>query len=296
MHFDISEQCVDEQNVPINCDSYVETKPNEETHLDTRTFDEIMLSAFDECNSKSYQIRSEALTTVCTQLQHTHNPDFLNKHRDRLSTIVFNALESNVPCEIDAAASVISLVSIQLPDSNRFGQNFQKQLRSTLSNSEYQKSSIRFAAYRVIEMITFLHETNGYRIAKIMNELQDIFVHKADHDNFKKPNYDAQVAALETWTFLMTLIPAGCDVTPIFRQHAVGNFLTLLEHRSNPMRTACAKAIAAIIECGVAHDKYCLESHMTKIVDQLAVIIRAYNSTASDIKSPMEVRQYLEVS
>ncbi|XP_037045013.1 uncharacterized protein LOC119080683 [Bradysia coprophila] len=283
INFDITEQCIDE-DVPINCDSYVDYQAEDTgkvDQIDTRTFDEIMSSAFDECTSKSYQIRSDALTTVCTQLQLTHNPDFLKKNHDRLSTILKSSLESNVPCEIDAAASVISLAAIQMPDNNRFYQTFHKSLKDILSNCEYQKSSTRFAVFHAIGILTFLHETNGYRIAKTMCEFKDIFAHKADYDNnAKKTNLEAKVAALETWTFMMTLIPPGCDIKPVFQQYSVGNFLTLLEYRSDVMRTTCAKAIAMIIECGVEQDTYCLESELPRILDQ--------------IKSPVEVRHYLE--
>lgn len=83
--------------------------------IDKRTFTQIMIDSFQEFNSKSSQIRTN-VAVIAAQLQSSHNPDFLIEHIETsLLNIIKKSLESDIPCEIDGAARIISLVAIQLP-------------------------------------------------------------------------------------------------------------------------------------------------------------------------------------
>lgn len=280
-----------------------ETKSVDESlKVDKRTFDQIMIDAFEKCDSKSSRIRLNALKSICTQLQLTHNPTFLTKHIDRLVNIIENALQSNVPCEIDATANVISLAAIQLPDTNRSMQMFYEPLKASLIN-ENLKSSVRSAVCNAVGILTFLYRKDDYEISMVMKEFKDIFMpnshyHKGTNNRIQITNWGFQVAAFETWMFLMTLLSSHLenDKTSPFPLRSVEVIFLLLKSPNFDMRVACAKAVAVIIECGSDKDREYLVPHLTKIVGKISPIVNARNKHGSDIKSTAEVLLYLEVN
>lgn len=308
INFDITEQCVDEEKNDLNSDEEFRAKNDEEpSKVDRRTFDEIMIDAFEEFNSKSSRIRSNALTSICTQLQLSHNPAFLTVHIDRLLTIMENGLQSNNPCEMDMAATLISLATIQLLDSKLSMQVFYKPLKALVKaalHNENLKSSVRSAVCHAMGILVFLYETNSNRICEVMQEFQDIFMpnHQPYMENklIQRASNEFQIAACETWTFLVTLLPSrinctGTRTTPYSFQ-SVESIFALLESRCYNMRVASAKAVAVVFECGLENDKRYLQPHLTKIIKKISVIVNAWNKHTSDIKSTPEVLQYLEVS
>lgn len=308
INFDITEQCVDEEKNDLNSDEEFRAKTDEEpSKVDRRTFDEIMIDAFEEFNSKSSRIRSNALTAICTQLQLSHNPAFLAVHIDRLLTIVENGLQSNNPCEMDMAATLISLATIQLLDSKLNMQVFYKPLKALVKaalHNENLKSSVRSAVCHAMGILVFLYETSINRIREVMQEFQDIFMPNPYHQPYmeNKPiqtaNNEFQIAACETWTFLVTLLPSrtDCTRTPTYSFQSVDSIFGLLESPCYNMRVASAKAVAVVFECGLDCDKIYLKPHLTKIIKKISVIVNAWNKNTSDIKSTPEVLQYLEVS
>lgn len=292
------DQCVDDDKIQ-DCDEEIQTKTDEEAQtIDTRTLDEIMLDTFEEFNSKSSRLRSNALNTICTQLQMTHNPAFLKEHIDRILNIVEIAIQSDIPCELNSAASLISLVAIQVPDCNM--RLYYAPLKDSLQNKNL-KSSVQSDVCYAMGMLTFLHEVNSNRILMVMEVLEDYFVYDCNNitsneasRNSKFPNYKFQIAAFETWTFLMTLLPSNLEGSRTLTIKSVESVLSLLESPCFSMRVASAKAMAVILECGFVK-KY-LESNLTRIIRKVSAIVNAWNKHSSDIKSTPEVLQYLEVS
>lgn len=262
---------------------------------DTRTFDEIVLGSFDEFNSKSSQIRTNALTIISTQLQLTHNPEFLIQHMDKLLATIQSSLDSNIHGEIDAAASLISLAAIQLPRRNRSLQIFNEQLKATVKNNEYLRSSVRFAAFHAIAILTFLYETDGYRIANLMEDFRLIFVPSSTKVN--KLDYERQIlAAIETWTFLMTFLSSRLVCREGKYSNSTHVLMSLMESPCYGMRVASVRAVAVIWECGLDAYKEYFERQLSKIPIQISRMMRYRDKRPIDIKHLTEVRQYLEVS
>ncbi|KAJ6639181.1 Interferon-related developmental regulator 1 [Pseudolycoriella hygida] len=285
MNFDILDQCVDDKK---DCESEAQTGDTEELCdiVDTRSFDDIILDAFKELNRKSSRERANTLETICTQLQQFHNPKFLAKHIDRLKSFIQYSLESTDPCEINAAANLISLVAIQLPDKSM--DIFYKPLRSVIQ-SDHFRSSVLSSVCHAIGILTFLYESNPEKIVSVMKEFQCIF--GREHE---VKNYQFQIAAFEVWIFLMTLLPSRLDKRTAFCLSSVEHIFTLLNSTHYDIRVTCAKAVAVICECGMDDDKIYLEPYLTKIVPRISTIIDAWNKNASDFKSTPQVRQYLE--
>lgn len=298
INFDIKEQCVDEEKL-LNCDEDIQTKIDEETSkVDTRTSDEIIIDAFEEFNSKSSRVRSNALTNICTQLQQSHNPDFLTKHLDRILTIIENALQSNNAGEIDATANLISLVAIQLPDSNRSLKVFYEPLKSMLENDTLRLSA-RSAVCHAIGILIFLYETDSDQIFTVMKEFTEIFLPNLYYRDVNKrtqsANYKFQVAAYETWIFLMTLLPPSESYkASAFSLRSVECIFTLLQSLCHNMIVVCAKSVAVIMECGLDKDKKYLEPHLAKVNKKISCIVNYWNRTY-DCESTSDVLKYLEV-
>lgn len=215
LHRDISEQHSEEQNTFSNCDEIFPAHTAETFQVDAETFDEIVLKAFDKFRSKSCQIRSTALTIVCTQLQQTNNPDFLIRHYDRLTSIIQRALKNNIPCEMDAAATLLSLAAIQLPDSSRIIQMFYEPLIAAV-NCEYLRLSTQFAVLHAIGVLTFLSETDQIHIT--LEEFKGIFAGKIFNSKATKKYSNRRMAA---WTcaFLMTWTPQCSGKKPPIWSH-----------------------------------------------------------------------------
>lgn len=308
INFDILEQRVDE-DTNLNADDEFQDKTNEASStVDSRTFDEIVMDAFDEFNSKSSRIRSNAITVICTQLQLSHNPAFLTKHIDRVLTIIKNGLQSNVAMEIDAAATLISLVAIQLLDSNIKMQVFYKQLKvlvKTALDNEHLKFWTRTAVCRAMGILTFVYETDGKKVRTVMQEFVEVFLphpyylpYAEDNLKIQTVNYEFHVAACETWTFLLTLLPSRsqCSRTSTYVLRNVEMIYAGLESPCFKMRVACAKAVAVVFECGSDDDKNYLKQYLPEIIKKISTIVDARNKHTSDIKSTPEVLQYLEVN
>lgn len=271
----------------LNFDEVFQAKTDEDSSkVDAqRAYDEIIIDAFEEFNSKSSRVRTNALTSICTLLQHTYIPDFLTTHIDRLVNIIENALQSSVPCEIDASANLISLAAIQLPDTNRPMQMFYEPLKAALKN-ENLRSSVRSVCH-AMGILAFLYEADRYGIFMVMKEFKDIFVLNSYYPSYDKAseriqaaNYESQVAAFETWLFLLTLLPSRleCERTLRFSLPAVESIFTLLESPCFNLRVDCAKP------------------HLTKIIRKISPIVNAWNKNASDIETAAEVLQHLQVN
>lgn len=304
INFDITEQFVDEEN-NLSSDEEFQAKTDEEsTKVDRRTFDEIMMDAFEEFNSKSSRIRSNALTTICMLLQQSHNPAFLTTHIDRFLSVIENAMQSNNPCEMDAAASLISLATVQLLDSKISTKLFYKPLKALVKaalDNENLKSSVRSAVCRAMGILIFLYETDSYRIRVAMQDFQSIFMPNLYHEpeaTKRTANYEFQVAACETWMFLVTLLPSRLQGTgsPTYSFRCIEQVFALLESPCYHLRVAFAKGLAVVFECGSDYEKIYLEPHLAKIIRKISSIVSVWNKTTSDIKSTPEVLQYLEVS
>lgn len=258
-----------------------------------------MLDAFEECNSKMSRLRLSALTSIATQLQLTHNPAFLTEHMDRILSIIENAMQSEIPCEIDAAASIISLVAIQLPDCNM--NVFYAPLKASLENKNL-RSSVLSDVCNAMGTLTFMNETNNNQILAVMEVLEDYFVYDCNYispnealRNTQFPNYEFQKTALETWTFLMTLLPSHTDgfKTLTLSSKSVESVLSLFDSRCFNKRVASARAIAVLLECGLAK-KY-LESNLTRIIQKVSWISNTRGKSLSEIKSTSDVLKYIEV-
>lgn len=264
-----------------------------------RTFTEIVLSAFSEFNNKSSQIRTNALTAICTQLQQTHNPEFLAEHADKIAEIVHSSLESNIPSEIDAAAVLLTLVAIQLPENDRsFHQAFYEPLLAIIRSNHYVRSSVRFSVFHATAVLIFLYEKNGDRLTTLMEELQQIFLSKTYPAKAKLERDSQSVAAFETWIFLVTLLQSRWEfrkAEPVFRNVTVGRFISLLEAYHYNVRVVCCKATAVIMEGGRESDRGLLQPELPKILIHISRMMRAWQRRTSELKSPWEVHQYLEV-
>lgn len=206
---DILKQCSEERNGWSNCDKVHRS----DGAVDTRSSDTIMSNAFKEFNSKSYQIRTNALRTVSSQLQQNHNPDILERHHDSLINTIRNALKSKFICEVDAAVTLLWLAAIQLCDSNRSIQILYEPLLAVL-NDKRLRLSTRFAVFQAIGILNFLYETDRNQIYFLLKRFKDIFAVKKKMMN-SKLCYDLQRAAW-TWTLLMKLIPTSSDKKPFF--------------------------------------------------------------------------------
>lgn len=293
------EQCVDEDK-GLSFDEEFQAKEDtiESPTIDKRTFSEIIMDAFQKFDSKSSQVRTNSLAIIINQLQLSHNPAFLTEHNKTILNIMKKALESDIASEIDGVARVISLAAIQLPHSSRTLQIFQKPLMEQLNNPNL-KSSVRSAVCHAIGILTFLYEKNNDKeVFAVMKALKQIFLPKSYDSLFNEtnrkheiPNYEFQVAALETWMFLTTVLPSQVSFLPgpYFSFKSTGNIFMLLHSPYFNIGTACAKAIALILECGLESDKYYLRPQISKIIQNLSY-------KTNTMKTPWDVSQYLKVS
>lgn len=305
LNFDIVEQYDEEKY--LNCveelQSQIEKTPDTST-IERRTFNEIIMDAFQEFDSKLSQVRSNALVNICIQLQLSHNPVFLTEHSETILNIINKALGSGNTNEIDGAARLISLVAIQLPDSNRSMHSFHEKLTATLLN-ESLKFPVRVAVCYAIGILTFLYEENHHEIFTVMKGLKKIFLSKTDTYSFNENNktyqisnnYEFQIVALETWMFLATLLPPDVSFLnqAYFSFKSFGNVFELLGSTCNYLRVTFAKAIAVILECGLTSDKYYLRGNLPKITESVSDLRNVRKKNGSDFKTLWEVLQYIQV-
>lgn len=298
------EQHDEEKEANSDEEFQTETAPDTST-IEQRTFNEIIIDAFQEFDSKWSQARSNALVNICTQLQLSHNPVFLMEHIETILNITRKALESGNTNEIDGAARLISLTAIQLPNSNRSMYIFKKTLVAILRNTNL-KLSARLSVCHAIGILTFLYEDNSMQIFTVMKGLKAIFCPKTDDYNFfdetnktnqVSNNYEFQIVALETWMFLATLLPSEVQFLDqyYFSFKSIGFVYGLLECPYFNMRVTIAKAIAVILECGLNSDKYYLRGNLPKITESVSAIRRVWKKKGGDFKTPWEVHQYIQV-
>lgn len=218
VHADILEQCTEEQSRFSNCGEEYHTTTIETIQIDTRTAETILLNAFDKLNSKSYQIRTNAYNTVCTQLQQAHNPDFLERHYDRLIYNIQKALENNIFCEMEAALSLLSLAAIQLPNSNRSVKIFYEPLIAIL-NDERLSMSTQCAVLNALGILIFSYEVDRHQIYILLGRLKEIFTDKMKNNRITEKVFYKWQRTMWTWMFLLTLKPVYSNKKPFVWSH-----------------------------------------------------------------------------
>lgn len=187
--------------------------------VDNRSYNEILLEAFEKANEKSSKFQIEALSAICHQLVRHHIPKFLNKNIATIKKIVENSFERNIGAEIKLVGQMVALCFLQLPNEKKFLVKFRPMLIDAFDKQTFTVA-VRSSMCKSIAVLIFLHKNNSNVLSNTMSKFEQILTEQT----FVRVDYNSVVtgtqiddvefliATLEAWTFLYTLMESDGKV------------------------------------------------------------------------------------
>lgn len=174
--------------------------------LTSEKYEEKILHLIENCTEKSAKIRIQALKSMCEILQHRYYPDFIADRKITIIDIIEKSLRRGKDEEQELAARLAILIFIQIGGEHDAFKTVCQILLTTSNNSA--------ASCLALAMYYFLTGNDIGEIISVMSRFEHIFA--VGNLKGEKPSSLANdsivqlhVEAIEGWTLLATLIPAG---------------------------------------------------------------------------------------
>lgn len=271
-------------------------------------YEEKLLQSLDNATEKSAQTRTTAVQAICDILQHRHIPDFVEDRKITIMDIVEKSVRRGKGLEQEWAARLAPLLIIQLGGEQEIATPFSQLLLTTMQNRAVVLS-VRAWACTALGLLTFLNCDDIGDILTTMQQFEQIFAGSYLKGDKTAPAITDElsqfhVAALSSWSLLVTLIPAGDFCAYISNANigpSVDNLIGLLKSLHVEVRMAAGEVIAVTLECGRLHDEEFLDEYVSDFIDITTELakdshkFRAKKERKAQRASFRDVLRYLEV-
>lgn len=221
-------------------------------------FETKMKEAIDLASQKSAAGRVKALEAICNGFLKRYCPDFVDNQRMTICDLVDKSLKKGKGGEVEAAAKLSILLSLQLPEESEEVYKELRGLMVQIVTDESADPSARAALATSLGGLCFLGGGEMTEVVNTMAVLEEIFSASFSKPEWSLPSFPPEIlvlhqSCLSAWCLLLTLQSSS----EVYR---MANSLTsklagLLESNDVELRISAGEAIALVLEFAYDHDE-----------------------------------------
>jgi len=220
-------------------------------------FESKVKDAIELATQKSAAGRVKALDAICTGFLKRYCPDFVENQQMTICDLVERSLKKGKGAEVEVAARLSILLSLQLQDP----EEVYKELKSLLAQIMTDKTASPVSRAAVATSLAGLCFLGGGEMAEVvttMGVLEGIFSASYTKQDWALPSLPPEVTALHSsclaaWSLLLTLQSSG----EVYRMAntMVAKLQGLLLSNDVDLRITAGEAIALILEFAYDYDE-----------------------------------------
>ena len=220
-------------------------------------FESKVKDAIELATQKSAAGRVKALDAICTGFLKRYCPDFVENQQMTICDLVERSLKKGKGAEVEVAARLSILLSLQLQDP----EEVYKELKSLLAQIMTDKTASPVSRAAVATSLAGLCFLGGGEMAEVvttMGVLEGIFSASYTKQDWALPSLPSEVTALHSsclaaWSLLLTLQSSG----EVYRMAntMVAKLQGLLLSNDVDLRITAGEAIALILEFAYDYDE-----------------------------------------
>jgi len=220
-------------------------------------FESKVKDAIELATQKSAAGRVKALDAICTGFLKRYCPDFVENQQMTICDLVERSLKKGKGAEVEVAARLSILLSLQLQDP----EEVYKELKSLLAQIMTDKTASPVSRAAVATSLAGLCFLGGGEMAEVvttMGVLEGIFSASYTKPDWTLPSLPSEVTALHSsclaaWSLLLTLQSSG----EVYRMAntMVPKLQGLLLSNDVDLRITAGEAIALILEFAYDYDE-----------------------------------------
>lgn len=237
-------------------------------------FESKLDQSIEGAQQKSAQTRTESLQVLNKILSHSVATYNVENQKATIIDIIEKSLKKGKGQEQALAAKLASVLLIQLHGDEEIVKTLAPLLQTTASDKTATPDA-RANSCTSLALLNFLGGDDIGDLIHLCHLFEGIFMGSYLKEDTTKSaaNIDTgvlQVAALNAWALLLTLIPSGDVVSLIETKQILGSFkdlLGLFQSKHVEVRVTAGEVTALLLESGREHDEEFLSEYLSEMIE-----------------------------